>query len=131
VSTSPRACSRTVLELDIAVAAFASLWYSDLVSYLLTKAAQEKLTKPLTSVDKGVSRVLVDVAPDQDGVDSLFLRVVLKDDPGMATPSKELGARLQRIAAELRRRAASLGSGFAYVSFLLESELPPQKRKTA
>lgn len=101
------------------------------MSYLLTKTTAEKLTKPLTNVDKGVSRVLVEVAPDQDGVDSLFFRVVFKDDPGMAAPSKELGARLQRIAAELRRRAAILGSGFAYVSYVLESELPPQKRKTA
>lgn len=80
---------------------------------------------------KDVSRIIVRVAPDHEGVDSLFFRVVLKDDSSTASPSKELGQRSQRIAAELRRRAASHGSGFAYVDFVVESELRHQKRKTA
>jgi hypothetical protein len=102
------------------------------VSYVLTKDLAGKLKKPLPStVGKGVSRILVDVAPDHEGVDSLFFHVVLKDDPSTAAPSKELGQRLHRIAAVLRRRAADEVPGFAYVDFVLESELPRQRRKTA
>lgn len=102
------------------------------MSYVLTKDLAGKLKQPLPpEVGKGVSRILVNIAPDHEGVDSLFFRVVLKDDPGTAAPSKKLGRRLQRIAAELRRRAASAVPGFAYVDYVLESELPPRRRKTA
>ena len=102
------------------------------MSYLLTKSAMERLVKPLPSpLGKLVSRVMVSVAPDHDGIDSLFFRVVLKDDPQLTSPSKELGERLGQVASELRRRAAMQGPGFAYVSFVAESELRQQKRKTA
>ena len=91
-----------------------------------------KLQKPLPEVDKGVAQVLVSVAPDHNGEEALFFRVVLKDDPTTAKPSAELGNRLQRIASALRERAAQLKLPmFGYVDWVLESELPRAKRKTA
>jgi hypothetical protein len=102
------------------------------VSYVLTKSAMEKLVKPLPApVGNGVARIMVRVSPDHDGIDSLFFEVVLKDDPKLMSPSNALGKRVQGIASELRRRAAKQGPGFAYVSFIAESELPQPKRKTA
>jgi hypothetical protein len=99
------------------------------MSYVLKKALAGKLKRPLPpAMRKGVSRILVEVAPDHEGTDSLFFHVVLTDDPATFTPSMELGRRLSRIAAELRRRAAEV-PGFAYVDFMLESELPRHKRK--
>jgi hypothetical protein len=93
---------------------------------------ETKLGKPLPEIDKGVSRVLVGVAPDQDGADRLFLRVVLKNDSSMAKPSAELGKRLQKIAGALRQRATKLELPLSTsVDFVLESELPRPKRKTA
>lgn len=92
----------------------------------------DKLVKPIPPpLGKLVSRIMVSISPDHDGIDSLFFRVVLKDDPQLVSPSKELGARLRRIASELRRRAATQGPGFAYVGFVAESELRQPKRKTA
>jgi hypothetical protein len=102
------------------------------VSDLLTKSAMERLVKPLPSpLGKLVSRIMVSVSPDHDGIDSLFFRVVLKDDPQLTSPSRELGDRLRQISSELRRRAAMQGRGFAYVNFVAESELRQLKRKTA
>ena len=99
---------------------------------MLTKSAVDELVKPLPApIGKGVSRIMVSISPDHDGIDSLFFRVVLKDDPRLMLPSKELGERVQRIASELRRRAAKQGPGFAYVGFVAESELRQPKRKTA
>jgi hypothetical protein len=102
------------------------------VSYVLSRELEAKLGKPLPEVDKGVARILVGVAPDLDGEDRLFLRVVLKDDRSTTKPSEELGKRLQRIAGALRQRATKLGLPLgASIDFVLESELPPPKRKTA
>ena len=102
------------------------------MSHELTKSAMARLVKPLRSpMGKLVSRIMVSVSPDHDGIDSLFFRVVLKDDPQLLSISKELGERLGQIASELRRRAAMQGPGFAYVDFVAESEIRPQKRKTA
>lgn len=101
------------------------------MSYLLDKDVAAKL-RAVPTGDKGVARVIVGIAPDHDGEERLFFRVVLKDDPSIATPSEELGKRLQRIATALRRRAAELGVPmFAHVDFIAESEIPPQRRKTA
>ena len=98
----------------------------------MTKDAEAALVKPLPqAVDKGVSRIMVAVEPDQDGNESLFFRVVLRDHDALAAPSQKVGQRLQRIAMELRRRAATQVPGFAYVSFLAESDLRRPKRKTA
>ena len=102
------------------------------MSYVLSKDLEAKLGKPLPEIDKGVARVLVGVAPDLNGEDRLFLRVVLKDDASTAKPSEELGKRLQRIAGALRQRATKLELPLAAaIDFVLESELPPSKRKTA
>jgi hypothetical protein len=74
----------------------------------------------------------VTLSPDHDGEDALYFRVALKDDPMLSKPSAELGKRLYRIASALRARAAGLGLPmFAYVNWVLESELPRPKRKTA
>ncbi|HEY0993720.1 MAG TPA: hypothetical protein VGD80_41985 [Kofleriaceae bacterium] len=90
------------------------------------------LSRPLLDVDRGVAHVQVAVAPDHNGEDALFFRVVLKDDPTTAKPSAELGKRLQKIASALRERAASLKlTMFGYVDWVLESELPRPKRKSA
>ncbi len=79
-----------------------------------------------------MAKVLVSVSPDHTGEDALFFRVVLKDDPITARPSAELGKRLQRIASALRDRAARLKLPlFGYVDWVLESELPRPKRKSA
>jgi hypothetical protein len=101
------------------------------MSYVLTKTVEERLKKSLASVDKGISRLQLDITPNQEGDDSLFIRVVLKDDPATQTPSRALGQRLARIAAELRRRAAADVPGFAYVDFVLESEVPRPRTKSA
>lgn len=102
------------------------------MGYLLRKELETKLAKVLPEVDKGVVRVSVGIGPDHDGEDTLFFRVVLKDGPGLDAPSLELGKRLQRIKTALRQRAADLGLPmFASVDFVLESELPRLKRKTA
>jgi hypothetical protein len=91
-----------------------------------------ELVKPISPpLGKMVSRIMVSVSPDHDGVESLFFRVVLKDDPQIMSPSKKLGERALRISSELRRRAAMLGPGFAYVDFVAESELRRPKHKTA
>lgn len=101
------------------------------MSFVLDKDLEGELKKPLpSSIGRGVSRILLEVTPDHEGTDSLFFHVVLKDDPEKFIPSLKLGRRLSRIATELRRRAAEI-PGFAYVNFLLESELPRKKRKTA
>ena len=97
----------------------------------MSKDLEAKRGKPLPDIDKGVARVLVDVAPDLSGEDRLFLRVVLKDDPSTGKASEALGKRLQRIAGALRQRATKLELPLAAsIDFILESELPP-KRKTA
>lgn len=102
------------------------------MSYELTKELGQALTRPIPSIDPGVARILVEVSPDHEGVDSLFFRVVLKNDLDLTSSNKAAGKRLQRIATALRRRAADHGAGFAYVNFILESELPrSSKRKTA
>jgi hypothetical protein len=102
------------------------------VSYVLSKALETKLTKLLPDVDKGVVRIFVEVGPNSLGEDWLYFRVVLKDDPMLATSSAALGKRLQKIATALRDRAARLNVPmFASVGFIAESELPRQKRKTA
>jgi hypothetical protein len=101
------------------------------VSYVLEKALETKLTKLLPD-DKGVVRILAEVAPSHTGEDWLYFRVVLKDDPTMATPSDAFGKRLQKISTALRDRAARLNVPmFASVGFVAESELPRPKRKIA
>ena len=102
------------------------------MSYVLSKALEAKLTKLLPDVDKGVVRIFVEIGPNSLGEDWLYFRVVLKDDPMLATPSAALGKRLQKIATALRDRAARLNVPmFASVGFATESELPRQKRKIA
>jgi hypothetical protein len=102
------------------------------VSYGSTKELGQALAKPMPSLDSSVARILVEVSPDHEGVDSLFFRVVLKNDLDLTASNKAAGKRLQRIATALCRRAADHGAGFAYVSFMLESELPRSgTRKTA
>lgn len=102
------------------------------MSYVLPNGVAQKLAQALPAIDPGVSRITVDVAPDHTGEDMLFFRVVLKDEAGLTVPSATLGKRLQKIAAVLRKRAAELGLPmFASVSFALESELRPRRRKTA
>lgn len=92
----------------------------------------DKLVKPIPPpLGKLVSRIMVSISPDHDGIDSLFFRVVMKDDPRLMSPSKELGERVLQISSELRRRAATQGPGFAYVDFVAESELRQPKHKTA
>jgi hypothetical protein len=94
------------------------------VSYVLDQELSDQLAKPLPDIDKGVSQVHVSIAPDHNGEDALFFRVVLKDDSMTAKPSAELGKRLQRIASALRERAAQLKLPmFGYVEWALESEL--------
>lgn len=72
---------------------------------------------------------MVSVSPDHDGIESLFFRVVLKDDPAIMVPSKRLGERTSRIASELRARAGKQHPGFAYVTFVAESEIRKRKAK--
>ena len=99
---------------------------------MLSKALETKLTKLLPDVDKGVVRIFVEVGPNHTGEDWLYFRVVLKDDPLLATPSVAFGKRIQKISTALRDRAARLNVPmFASVDFVAESELPRQKRKTA
>jgi hypothetical protein len=105
------------------------------VSFVLDKALEKKLTRPLPQIDKGVVRILVEVAPSHVGEDWLYFRVVLKDDDDTATVTTqpdEFGKRLQTISTALRDRAARLNVPmFASVDFVGESELPRPKRKTA
>jgi len=94
------------------------------VSYVLSKALEAKLTKLLPDVDKGVVRIFVEVGPNSLGEDWLYFRVVLKDDPMLATLSDEFARRIQKISTALRDRAARLNVPmFASVGFVAESEL--------
>jgi len=100
------------------------------VSYVLLKNVARKLAQPLPEIDPDVARISVDIAPDHNGEDMLFFRVVLKDDTSLAAPSAALGKRLNKIAAALRMRAAKEGLPmFASVGFMAESELPRQRRR--
>lgn len=102
------------------------------MSYVLDKTLEKKLTKPLPEIDKGVVRILAEVASNSLGEDWLYFRVVLKDDPTMTATSDVFGKRIQKISTALRNRAAYLNVPmFASVSFVAESELPPQRRKIA
>jgi hypothetical protein len=99
---------------------------------MLDKALEKKLTKPLREIDKGVVRILAEVALNSLGEEWLYFRVVLKDDPTMTATSDVFGKRIQRISTALRNRAANLKVPmFASVSFVAESELPRPKRKIA
>jgi hypothetical protein len=102
------------------------------VSYFLDRTVEKKLTRPLLEVDKGVVRILAEIAPSSSGEDWLYFRVVLKDDPRMTATSDVFSQRIRKISTELRNRAAHLNVPmFASVSFVAESELPRQKRKIA
>jgi hypothetical protein len=102
------------------------------VSYILDKTLEKKLTRPFPKIDKGVVRILAEVAPNSLGEDWLYFRVILKDDPTMTATSEVFGKRIEKISTELRKRAANLNVPmFASVSFVAESEFPPQKRKIA
>jgi len=102
------------------------------VSFVLDKALEKKLTKPLPQIDKGVVRILAEIALNSLGEEWLYFRVVLKDDPTMTATSDVFGKRIQNISTALRNRAAQLNVPmFASVSFVAESELPRQKRKIA
>lgn len=69
------------------------------------------LTGPIPPpLGRMVARIMVSVSPDHDGIESLFFRVVLKDDPAIMVPSKRLGDRTSRIASELRARAQKAAS---------------------
>ena len=102
------------------------------MSFTLDKALEKKLTKPLREIDKGVVRILAEVALNSLGEEWLYFRVVLKDDSTMTATSDVFGKRIQRISTALRNRAANLNVPmFASVSFVAESELPRPKRKIA
>ena len=102
------------------------------MTFILDEQLELQLEKPLADIDKGVTRVLVDVSPDHLGEDRLHFRVVLRDGVVPARPSAAFGKRLQKISAALRDRAVRLKVPLsALVDFVLESELPRQKRKIA
>jgi hypothetical protein len=102
------------------------------VSFVLDKALEKKLTRPLPEVDTGVVRILAEVALNSLGEEWLYFRVVLKDDPTLTVTSDVFGKRIQKISTALRNRAARLNVPmFASVSFVAKSELDPQKRKIA
>ena len=61
--------------------------------------------------------------PDGESSDDVKQSIRMTADRILAMPTKELGERMGQIASELRRRAAMQGPGFAYVSFMAESEL--------
>lgn len=102
------------------------------MSFVLDKALEKKLTRPLPEVDTGVVRILAEVAPSHIGENWLYFRVVLKDDTTVAAHPVAFGKRLQKISTALRDRAARLDVPlFASVDFVGESELPRPKRKSA
>jgi hypothetical protein len=56
----------------------------------------------------------------------------MKDGPGWSKPTLTLGNRLAKISAALRKRAANLNVPLTTaVTYMLESELPRSKRRSA
>jgi hypothetical protein len=94
------------------------------MGYHLAAGIAAALTAQPTSIDRGVSSMLVGVRADHTGDEVLAVQVVLKDSVGLSKPSSKLGDRLMKIAAEVRRRAAALDVPLrASVRFVAQSEL--------